>query len=132
VVDGPDAPERRVRVLDVADPAAPRVLALCPAPELRRGPLRYGPHNLHENRAGSWQSERFVFVTYFSAGLVVYDLEDPAAPELVAQWLPDGHATPQLNDLYVEETGLTWVTDRLSGGLYAVEPDDGLAALLGG
>ena len=131
VVDGPDAPERRIRVLDVADPTAPRVVAVCPAPEPRRGPLRYGPHNLHENRAGSWQSERFLFATFFSGGLVAYDVGDPAEPELVAQWLPDDHASPQLNDLYVEASGLTWVTDRLSGGLHAVEPDDDLAALLG-
>lgn len=130
VVDGPDAPERRIRVLDIGDPAEPRVLATCPAPKLRRGPLRYGPHNLHENRVGSWRSERFVFATYFSAGLVVYDLEDPAAPRLVAQWLPESLHSPQLNDLYVEEGGRVWVTDRLSGGLYAVEPDDGLREAL--
>jgi hypothetical protein len=132
VVDGLDAPERRVRLLDIADPASPRVVAVCPQPELRRGPLRYGPHNLHENRAGSWRSERFVFATYFSAGLVVYDLEDSESPRLVAQWLPDELERPQLNDLYVEESGLVWVTDRLSGGLYAVEPDDELTDLLHG
>jgi len=130
VVDGPGAPERRIRVIDIADPTEPRVVASCPVPKMRRGPLRYGPHNLHENRVGSWRSERFVFATYFSAGLVVYDLDDPTAPRLVAQWLPESADRPQLNDLYVEDSGLVWVTDRLSGGLYALEPDDDLAAAL--
>ena len=130
VVDGPHAPERRVRVLDIADPTEPRVVASCPTPEERRGPLRYGPHNLHENRAGSWRSERFVFATYFNAGLVLYDLGDPTAPCLAAQWLPESLDSPQLNDLYVEESGLIWVTDRLSGGLYALEPDDELSGVL--
>jgi hypothetical protein len=117
-------------VLDIADPTEPIVLTTCPAPEIRRGPLRYGPHNLHENRTGSWRSERFVFATYFNAGLVVYDLAEPAAPRLAAQWLPEALDSPQLNDLYVEKGGRVWVTDRLAGGLYAVEPDDGLAGLL--
>jgi len=121
VRDGPDAPPRRIRVVDVADPAAPRVVAVCPEPPERRGPLRYGPHNLHENRG--FQSERIVYATYFNAGLVVYDLADPERPRLVDQWLPDDLERPQINDLYVEESGLVWVTDRISGGLYALERD---------
>jgi hypothetical protein len=127
VVEGASAPERRIRVVDAREL---RVVAMCPEPTERRGPLRYGPHNLHENRAGSWRSERFVFATYFNAGLVVYDLEDPRDPRLVAQWLPDELDRPQLNDLYVEESGRTWVTDRIGGGLYLLEPDDELRALL--
>ena len=130
VTDGPGAPERRVRVLDVREPTTPSVLAVCPEPPRPELPLRYGPHNLHENRAGSFVSERFVFVTYFNAGLVVYDLADPERPELVAQWQPNDLERPQINDLYVEENGLVWVTDRIGGGLYALEPDDELAARL--
>jgi len=121
VRDGPDAPPRRIRVVDVADPAAPRVVAVCPEPPERRGPLRYGPHNLHENRG--FRSERIVYATYFNAGLVVYDLVDAERPRLVDQWLPDDLERPQINDLYVEESGLVWVTDRISGGLYALERD---------
>jgi hypothetical protein len=126
-VDGPDAPTRLVRIVDVADPRAPRVVGVCPEPERLYDGLRYGPHNLHENRAGSYRSERFVFVTYFNAGLRVYDLADPAAPVEVAHWVPEpppGETAPQLNDLYVEESGLIWATDRYAGGLYVVEPLD--------
>lgn len=129
VSDGPQAPERLVRVVDVADPEAPRVVGVCPPPERVHEALRYGPHNLHENRAGSFRSERFVFVTYFNAGLVVYDLDDPAAPQLVARWLPEtppGQAAPQVNDLFVEESLRVWATDRIGGGLYCLEPDDEL------
>jgi hypothetical protein len=128
VVDGPDAEARLVRVVDVADPAAPRVVGVCPPPERLFDDLRYGPHNLHENRIGGYVSERFVFVTYFNAGLRVYDLEDPAAPREVAHWVPEppaGQAAPQLNDLFVDSDGLVWVTDRYSGGLYVLEPLDG-------
>jgi hypothetical protein len=135
VKDGPRGPTRLVRVIDVADPSQPRVLAACPQPEGDFGdrPLRFGPHNLHENRAASYRSERIVFVTYFNAGVRVYDLDDPESPVEIAHWVPEpppGQAAPQVNDIYVEESGLVWVTDRIGGGLYALEPDEGLAGLM--
>jgi hypothetical protein len=135
VKDGPGAPTRLVRVVDVADPSTPRVLGVCPEPDGDFGDraLRFGPHNLHENRAGSYCSERIVFVTYFNAGVRVYDLDDPEAPVEIAHWLPEpppGQAAPQVNDIYVEESGRVWATDRIGGGLYALEPDAELAASL--
>jgi hypothetical protein len=130
VVDGLDAPPRRLRVVDVGDPRQPAVLAVCPESAVRRGPLRFGPHNLHENNAGSWQSEQVVFATYFSGGLVVYDLGVPREPRLLTSWLPASLERPQLNDLYVQADALVWVTDRVGGGLFAVEPDEGLRELL--
>jgi hypothetical protein len=133
--DGPGAAARLVHVIDVAEPSRPRVVGACPEPEgdFRDRPLRFGPHNLHENRVGSYRSERVVFVTYFNAGVRVYDLEDPEQPVEVAHWVPEspaGQAAPQLNDIYVEESGLVWVTDRIGGGLYALEPDAELGSLM--
>src|SRR6185312_17003411 len=98
------------------------VAGVCPPPDDTFRQLRFGPHNLHENRVGSYRSERLVFVTYFNAGLRVYDLADPERPVEVASWLPEppaGQAAPQLNDLFVQADGLVWVTDRIRGGLYA-------------
>ncbi len=87
VNDGPNAPRREVRVIDVTGDQ-PRVLATCPHPDGFDGlPMRFGAHNLHENRAGSYRSERIVFATYFSAGVRVYDLADPASPAEVAHWV---------------------------------------------
>jgi len=130
-----DEERKLVRVLDVSDPAAPREAGRCPVPEgdfCERG-LRFGPHNLHENRSGSYRSERIVFVTYFNAGLRVFDLADPAAPEEIAFWVPEtppGQEDAQTNDLWVDEDGLVWVTDRIGGGLYVLEPDEELRARL--
>ncbi len=68
VTDGPRAPQRAVRVIDVAG-SQPRVLAVCPHPDgFADLPLRFGAHNLHENQPGAYRSERLVFATYFSAG----------------------------------------------------------------
>jgi hypothetical protein len=135
VHDGPGAPTRLVRVVDVSRREAPRVVGVCPEPEggHAAGGLRFGPHNLHENRPGSYCSERLVFATYFSAGVRVYDLEDPAAPVEVAHWVPEappGQEAPQSNDLFVDSGGLVWVTDRIGGGLSALEPDARLRGLM--
>jgi hypothetical protein len=133
--DGPDAPPRRIHLIDIVDPANPRYLRALPEPEgdFRRLPLRYGPHCLHENRAGSFQSDRLIFASYFSAGVRVYDLRDPSRPREVAHWVsetPSGQAAPQANDLFVDRDGLIWVTDRLRGGLFVLEAEGELAALM--
>ena len=133
VTDGPHAPRRAVRVIDVAG-ASPAVLAVCPHPDgFAAGPLRFGAHNLHENQPGAYRSERVVFATYFSAGVRVYDLADPHHPVEVAHWVPEpppGQAAAQINDLFVDAGGLIWVTDRIAGGLYVLQAEPGLAALM--
>jgi hypothetical protein len=134
VHDGPRAPQRAIRVLDVSG-EQPRVLALCPPPGPRYDelPLRFGAHNLHENRPGSYRSERLVFATYFSAGVRVYDLTDPGHPAEVGHWVPEpppGQPVPQINDLFVDESGLIWATDRIGGGLYVLAAEPALAALM--
>ena len=133
--DGPDAPSRRIHLIDIVDPANPRYLLALPEPDgdFHRLPLRYGPHCLHENRAGAFRSDRLIFATYFSAGVRVYDLRDPSRPTEVAHWIsetPAGQAAPQANDLFVDRDGLIWVTDRLRGGLFVLEAEGGLAALM--
>jgi hypothetical protein len=133
VKDGPNAPQRAIRVIDVSG-GPPRVVAVCPPPDgFGDLPLRFGAHNLHENRAGSYRSERLVFATYFSAGVRVYDLADPARPAEVAHWVPEpppGQPVAQINDLFVDGSGLIWATDRITGGLYVLAPDPSLAALM--
>lgn len=122
-----------VRVVDVRDEHVPRVVGACPVPQgdfCERG-LRFGPHNLHENQPGSYHSEQLVFVTYFNAGLRVYDVADPAAPLEIAHWIPEtpsGQEAVQINDVYVDAAYRIYVSDRVHGGVYVIEPDKALAA----
>jgi hypothetical protein len=128
MTDGPHAPERLVRIVDVRER---RVVSVLPSPrgDFAEEPTRFGPHNLHENRAGSYRSTSLVFATYFNAGLRVYDVREPERPEEVASWVPEQEA-PQSNDLWVEESGRVWLTDRFSGGLYCLEPEGELGKLI--
>jgi hypothetical protein len=133
--DGPGAVERAIHLIDIANPTNPTYLRKLPAPEgsFDQMPQRFGPHCFHENRAGSYRSNRIVFATYFNAGVRVYDLADPDDPREIAHWvsdIPPGAAAPQANDLFVDADGLVWVTDRGTGGVFALQPDDDLAALM--
>jgi hypothetical protein len=131
--DGCEDGPRMVRVVDVSDETNPFVRSICPVPEgdfCDRG-LRFGAHNLHENRPGSYRSQQLMFVTYFNAGLRVYDLTDPDAPVDLAHWIPEcppGQAAAQINDVYVSEDHTIYATDRVKGGVYILKPTAELPA----
>ena len=112
-----------VHLVDVADEFHPKEVSRFPVPEgdyCSRG-LRFGPHNVHENRPGTFQSDRIVYVTYFNAGLRVYDTADPLHAKEIAAYVPEpppGQPAIQFNDVLVDADGLIFVTDRVRGGLY--------------
>ena len=118
--------QTRVRVISIADERSPRVVSEFPAPEgdfCSRGG-RFGPHNLHEMRPGSASSSDTVYVTWFNAGLRVFDISNQARPREVAYFVPEappGRSSIQFNDVLVGDDGLVYVTDRFTGGLYILE-----------
>ena len=86
----------------------------------------FGPHNLHENRPGSYQSEETIFATYNNAGVRVFDIRDAFAPQEIAYWVPpvpqrmiDPRANVTLAaksaDVYVRPDGLMYVSDWNAG-----------------
>lgn len=131
VTDGCDDDPHMVRIVDISDEVHPEVVAICPVPEgdfCERG-LRFGAHCLHENRPDSYRSAEVLFVTYFNAGLRVYDVADPASPVEIAHWIPDcppGQQAVQINDVWVGDDLVVYATDRVQGGVYALLPDDEL------
>jgi hypothetical protein len=116
------------RIVDIADVDRPRVTAIFPAPEgdfCERGG-RFGPHNIHEGRPGTLRDGSTVFMTWFNAGIRVYDVSDSGSPAEIAWFIPDpprGQRAIQLNDVLVGADGLVYVTDREAGGLYILELD---------
>jgi hypothetical protein len=125
------------RIVDVADPTRPGVRSVLPIPEgdfCTRGG-RFGPHNVHEGRPGSLQDGSTVYLTYFNAGLRVFDVSNPDRPIEIAWFVPDaptGQRAVEINDVLVDGNGLIYCTDRLAGGLYILELEAGAAAARAG
>jgi hypothetical protein len=120
--------QRHVNIVDISDETRPYVIGQLPVPDGSRHHegVRWGPHNLHEMRPGSFTDPNLVFLTYFGGGLRAYDLTDPHNPLEVAHLVPAppaGRNSIQFNDLTVTSDGLVYVTDRHGDGLYIVDPD---------
>ena len=87
---------------------------------------KFGPHNLHENRPGLFQSERLIFATWYNAGLRVFDITNPfeprpagfalpAAPEQMIDKRPGAEKVIQSCDVCVDRNGLTYLSDTNAG-----------------
>lgn len=125
--DNPEPYRKRARMFDISDEKNPSLLGYFPEPQeadYSGVPLRFGPHNIHENRPGSWVSDDLLFMTYFSAGLRVYDVSNPADIREVGRFVPPappGQDAIQLNDVYASAEGIVYVSDRLTGGVYILQ-----------
>jgi hypothetical protein len=85
---------------------------------------RFGPHNLHEQRPGSYINEQLIFVTYFNGGLRVIDISDKYRPKEVGYYIPERPSRQkviQTNDVYVDREGLIYIVDRLDGVMHILE-----------
>jgi hypothetical protein len=115
-------------VLDLRAPENPVPIATLPTPRERDFCTigTFGPHNLHENRPGSFASEDTVFATYNNAGVRVFDIKDAFAPKEIAYWVPPTPkklVDPRPNislaaktaDLFVMPDGLMFVSDWNAG-----------------
>lgn len=119
--------QRHVWVVDIADETDPKVITRFPVPPGSRHEdnIRWGPHNLHEMRPGSFKDPNLVYLTYFAGGLRAYDVSDAANPVEVAHLVPPappGRDSIQFNDVYAAEDGMVYVSDRFGDGLYIVDP----------
>jgi hypothetical protein len=86
----------------------------------------FGPHNLHENRSGTFVSEETIFATYHNAGVRVFDIRDQYRPKEIASWIPpvpQRMLDPRPNvarnaltcDCLVTRDGLIYATDWNAG-----------------
>jgi hypothetical protein len=92
---------------------------------------RFGPHNVHENRPGSFVSSDIIFATYSNAGVRAYDIRDPFRPQEVGALVPPApkrfydprpnrpHVL-QANDVFVDRNGIFYTTG-FSDGLFIGE-----------
>lgn len=91
----------------------------------------FGPHNIHENRPGSFVSSELIFATYQNAGIRVFDVRDayrpieigalvPPVPAKMMDNRPNRARVIQSADIFVDATGLLYCTDY-NAGLYILE-----------
>jgi hypothetical protein len=91
----------------------------------------FGPHNIHENRPGSFVSSELIFATYQNAGVRVFDIRDQYRPIEIAAWVPPAPARMmdhrpgrtrviQSADVFVDRNGLVYSTDY-NAGLFILE-----------
>ncbi len=134
VRDIDEEPMKYTWVVDIRAPQNPVTIATFPTPNdqdyVAKGG-HFGPHNLHENRPGTFQSSDVIFATYQNAGVRVFDIRNqfqplevgffvPSAPE---QWVdprPSRHRVIHTCDVNVQSDGLMYITDY-NAGLYILQ-----------
>ncbi len=121
-------------IFDIREKSNPVSIATLPTPDdadyAQKG-AHFGPHNLHENRPGSFISSELVFTTYQNAGVRIFDIRNayqprevgvlvPPAPRRLMDPRPGKKKVIQSCDLFVDSAGLVYVTDY-NAGLYVME-----------
>ena len=122
-------------IVDVRAPENPVPISTLPTPRDRDfcSAGVFGPHNVHENRPGSFISSQLIFATYQNAGIRVFDMSDafapkevgalvPPQPKTLADTRPNRARIIQSADVFVDAKGLIYATDY-NAGLYILEFD---------
>ena len=134
VLDHQEDGLKLIWVFDNRDPTNPVSIATFPTPaeaDYAAKGGHFGPHNIHENRPGSFVSSELIFATYQNAGVRVFDILDQYRPNEVGAWVPPVPARMmdqrpnrarviQSADVFVDKSGLIYSTDY-NAGLFILE-----------
>jgi hypothetical protein len=134
VLDHQEDGVKNIWVFDNQDRSNPAIVATFPQPaeaDYKSKGGHFGPHNIHENRPGSFVSSQLSFATYQNAGVRVFDICDARQPREVGVWVPPAPARMmdtrpnrarviQSADVFVDARGLVYSTDY-NGGLFILE-----------
>jgi hypothetical protein len=124
-------------IVDISDEKHPRLISTLPVPEPPPGsPYKnfhekaasFGPHNFHEphNHPDLEDRNDRVYLTYFNAGLRIYDISDPYLPREIAYYIPPdptkrngpmprGKLGVSSEDILVDKRGYIYMTDKNLG-----------------
>jgi hypothetical protein len=136
VLDHQEDGEKLIWLFDIREPSNPVSISTCPSPgeiDYAAKPGHFGPHNVHENRPGTFVSSDLIFATYQNAGVRVFDIRDryrpvevgafvPPAPTRLVDHRPNRPKVVQSCDVFVDAQGLVYSNDY-NGGLYILEFD---------
>jgi hypothetical protein len=124
-------------VVDITNIKKPRLMALMPLPEPpKEYPVqdfcqsggRFGPHNQHQlfHNPDVQKQNNLIYMTYFNAGLRVFDVSNPRLVKEAGYFLPPqpthryglvpaDHLTLQSEDVLVDARGYAYVTHKNQG-----------------
>jgi len=134
VLDHQEDGLKLIWLFDIRAPANPVSIATFPTPaetDYQAKGAHFGPHNIHENRPGSFVSSELIFATYQNAGVRVFDIRDqyrpvevgalvPPAPARLMDHRPNRACVIQSTDVFVDRDGIVYCTDY-NAGLYIME-----------
>ncbi len=123
-------------IVDIANESEPRLISLFPLPAppeesgfknfYKKGG-RFGPHNQHHPNHQACLEDRddLAYLTYFNAGLRVYDIRDARAPKEIAYFIPPdpkerigtkpSKLVPQVEDVLVDRRGFIYISEKNQG-----------------
>ena len=123
-------------IVDISNEKQPRLISLFPLPEpppesglknfYEKGG-RFGPHNQHHPNHQACLEDRddIAYLTYFNAGLRVYDIRDARAPKEIGYFIPPDPKTRigtkpsqlvgQTEDVLVDRRGCIYISDKNLG-----------------
>ena len=134
VLDHQEDGLKLIWLFDIRERANPVSIATFPTPheaDYKAKGAHFGPHNIHENRPGSFVSSELIFATYQNAGVRVFDIRDqyrpvevgalvPPAPKRLVDHRPNRACVIQSTDVFVDRNGIVYCTDY-NAGLYIME-----------
>ena len=123
-------------IVDISNEKQPRMISLFPLPEppLESGLKnfyekggRFGPHNQHHANHQACLEDRddIAYLTYFNAGLRVYDIRDARQPKEIGYFVPGDpkvragtkptKLVAQTEDVLVDRRGFIYISDKNHG-----------------
>jgi hypothetical protein len=128
----------QVSLIDVADPTKPKILSFLPAPQTPPGaPYRdfcekggsFGSHNVNMLFHNPFvdHSDNILYLTYFSAGLRIFDISNAYQPREIGYFIPPDPTKPAQGapparklvstaaDVLVDTRGYIYLSDTAQG-----------------
>jgi len=125
----PACPYGPARLVDVSDPAQPRVVSTLSSPE-------NDPTTCANSPVGTYTSHNptivgdLALISWYSSGLQVFDLSDPAHPQRLAEFRPRASEPGQRDPQLGATLSMTWSYPIVRDGLiYVADINQGLYVL---
>lgn len=132
-----EEPLNHTSIVDISDPSRPVLRSIFPVPTpppgapfadfCDRSGGRFGPHNFNQHHHSPYtdHSDRLIYLTYFSGGLRIYDIENARLPKEVGYFVPldpterfgpvPSGSVVQSEDVLVDRRGNIYLSNKQQG-----------------